>query len=37
MGQRSFKKHFKFHNLSEMFYGGTATRRNTNMSVFTQC
>ena len=36
MGQRSFKKHFKFHNFSEIFYCGMTTRRNTNFDVFIQ-
>ena len=36
MGQRSFKKHFKFHNYSEIFYCGMTTRRNTNFDVFIQ-
>ena len=37
MGQRSFKKHFKFHNFSEIFYCGMTRVRNTNLSVFIQC
>ena len=37
MGQLSFKKHFKFHNFSEIFYCGMTRFRNTNLSVFTQC
>ena len=37
MGQRNFKKHFKFHNFSEIFYYGMTRFRNTNLSVFMQC
>ena len=37
MGQRSFKKRFKFHNLSEIFYPDMTKLRNTNLSVFLQC
>ena len=37
MGQRSFKKHFKFHNFNETFYCGMTRFRNTNFSVFIQC
>ena len=37
MGQRSFKKHFIFHNFSEIFYYGTTRLRNTILSVFIQC
>ena len=37
MGQRSFKKHFKFHNFSEIFYYDMTRLRNTNLSVFIQC
>ena len=33
MGQRNFKKHFKFHNFSEVFYRGMLRLRNTNLSV----
>ena len=36
MGQRNFKKHFKFHNFSEIFYCGMTRLRNTNLSVFIQ-
>ena len=36
MGQHSFKKHFKFHNFSEIFYCGVTRLRNTNFSVFIQ-
>ena len=35
-GQPSFKKHFKFHNFSEMFYCGMTRPRKTNLSVFIQ-
>ena len=34
MGQRNFKKHFKFQNFSEIFYCSMARLRNTNLSVF---
>ena len=37
MGQRSFKKHFKFHNFSEIFCCGMTRLRNTNVDVFMQC
>ena len=37
MGQRSFKKHFQFHNFSEIFYCGMTRFRNTNLDVFIQC
>ena len=37
MGQRNFKKHFKFHNFSEIFYCGMTRLRNTNLSAFIQC
>ena len=33
MGQHNFKKHFKFHNFSEIFYCGMTRLRNTNLSV----
>ena len=36
MGQRSFKKHFKFYNFSEIFYCRMNRLRNTNLSVFIQ-
>ena len=36
MGQRSFKKHFKFYNFSEIFYCRMKRLRNTNLSVFIQ-
>ena len=37
MGQRNFKKHFKFCNFSEIFYCGMMTSlRNMNLSVFMQ-
>ena len=34
MGQRNFKKHFKFHNFSEIFYCDMTRLRNANLSVF---
>ena len=34
--QRSFKKHFEFHNFNEILCGMTRLR-NTNLSVFMQC
>ena len=37
MRQRNIKKHFKFHNLSEIFYCGMTRLRNANLSVFMQC
>ena len=37
MGQRSFKKHFKFHNFSEIFCCGMTRLRNTNVDVVMQC
>ena len=37
MGRRSFKKHFKFHNFSEMFYCVMTRLRNTSLSAFMQC
>ena len=37
MERRSFKKHFKFHNFSEIFYCGMTRLKNTNLSVFIQC
>ena len=37
MGQRNFKKHFKFYNFSEIFYCGMTRLRNMNLSVFMQC
>ena len=37
MGQCSFKKHFKLHNFSAIFYCGLTRLRNTNLSVFIQC
>ena len=37
MGQRNFKKHFKFHSFSEIFYCGMTGLRNTNLDVFIQC
>ena len=37
MGQRSFKKLFKFHNLSEIFFSDMTKLRNTNLNVFLQC
>ena len=37
MGQRNFKKHFKFHNFSEIFYCGMTRLRNTNLGVSIQC
>ena len=36
MGQLNFKKHFKFHNFSEIIYCGMARPGNTNLSVFMQ-
>ena len=36
-GQRNFRKYFKFHNFSEIFYCGMTRHRNTNLSVFMQC
>ena len=36
MGQWHFKKHFKFHNFSEIFYCGKTRLRNTNLDVFIQ-
>ena len=36
MRQRSFKRHFKFHSFSEIFYCGMNRLRNTNLSVFIQ-
>ena len=36
MRQRNFKKHFKLHNFSEIFYCGMTRLRNTNLSVFIQ-
>ena len=32
MGQRNFKKHFKFYNFSEIFYCGMTRLRNMNLS-----
>ena len=32
-----FKKHFKFHNFSEILYCSIPRLRNTNLSVFIQC
>ena len=37
MGQRNFKKPFKFHNFSEIFYCGMTRLRNTSLGVFLQC
>ena len=37
MGQRKFKKHFKFHNFCEIFYCGMTRQRNAKLSVFIQC
>ena len=37
IGKYTFKKHFKFHNFSEIFYCGMTRLRNTNLSVFLQC
>ena len=37
MAQRSFKKFFKFHNFSEIFYYGRTRLGSTNLSVFIQC
>ena len=37
MRLRNFKKYFKFHNFSEIFYCVMTKLRNTNLSVFTQC
>ena len=37
IGQRNFKKHFKFHKFSEIFHCGMTRLRNTNLSVFMQC
>ena len=37
MGQRNFKKHFKFHNFSEIFYFDMTRLRNTTFRVFMQC
>ena len=37
MGQRNFKKPFKFHNSSEIFYCGMTRLKNTNLGVFVQC
>ena len=37
MGQRSFKKHFKFLNFSEIFYCGMTRLRNTNLSGLIEC
>ena len=34
MGQRNFRKHFKFHNFSEIFYCDMTRLRNANVSVF---
>ena len=36
MEQRSFKKHFKFHNFCEIFYCDMSRLRNTNLDVFIQ-
>ena len=36
MGQGSFKKHFKFHNFSEIFYCSMTRLRNTNLGIFIQ-
>ena len=37
MGRRNFKKPFKFHNFSEIFYCGMTRLRNTSLGVFMQC
>ena len=37
MGQRNFKKPFKFHNINEIFYCGMTRLRNANLGVFIQC
>ena len=37
MGQGNFKKQFKLHNFSEIFYCDMARLRSTNLSVFIQC
>ena len=37
MEQCNFKKHFKFHNFSEIFCCDMIRLRNTNLSVFLQC
>ena len=36
MGQHNFKKAFKFHNFSEIFYCFMTRLRNTSLSVFMQ-
>ena len=35
--ERNFKKHFKFHNFSEIFYCSMSSLRNANLSVARQC
>ena len=37
MGQRNFKKHFKFHDFSEIFYCSMTRLRNTSLILFIQC
>ena len=37
MGQHNFKKHFKFHNFSEIFYCDMTRHRNMNLSIFMPC
>ena len=37
MGQRNFKRHFKFHNFSDIFYCFITRLRNRNLSIFIQC
>ena len=37
MEQRNFKKHFKFHNFSEILYCDMMRLKTTNLSVFIQC
>ena len=37
MGQHNFKKHFKFHDFSEIIYCDMTRLRNTNLSAFIQC
>ena len=37
MGQRDFKKHFEFHNFSNVFHCDTTRLRDTNLSIIIQC
>ena len=37
MGQRNFKRHFEFHNFSQIFYFGMTRLRNTSLDAFTKC